>query len=77
MTQSLRRIQNTCDVEDILCDSLTDDMPDNHDAELRLLIQGKVNCTEFVTMSDHILTVKEQDEHEEQAEQKLAFNMDQ
>jgi len=66
MERILRRPPHAGDVEDILCGTRPDELPDNPAALSRIADQAKTNRREFITMVETIMTAKEADEREEQ-----------
>lgn len=69
ITELLRRPPEAEDVEEILCGP--SDLPDDDQAtRSRLLAQAAVNQHELIAMIHRILSIKEQDERDKEAEQR-------
>jgi len=74
MSEILRRPPTAADVEEILCGPLSDAMPEEPTIRIRLLEQAKVNRQELLRMIESILSTKEQDEREDQADDLARLN---
>jgi len=68
MVELLRRNPVAEDVQEILCGPRFQDLPPEATSQLRLLEQAKANRLEFVKMIESIISTKEDDEREDQAD---------
>jgi len=68
MTEILRRNPTPEDVQEILCGPRLQDLPTDTISRSRLLEQAMVNRRELINMMETIISIKEEDEREDQAD---------
>lgn len=67
MVEILQRSPVAEDVEEILCGPRLETLPDDAAAQYRVLAQSRRNRLELIVMIELILSIKENDEREDQA----------